>query len=173
MVFLLFVKNHQERKEVPYMEISRDNDRKRKEFPYMEIARDNDQQNGYISNEMQLQNRSLTFVHKNKSLLSATSILSRSPMAYNTAASLDQLTCTDYVDVGKCHDRFERFSWSKSDSNYLDVKLNSFKKDDNKEFRLVQNLTLGEADFNQFTRLRNQLVNAAENFAREEHLTPC
>ena len=31
---------------------------------------------------------------------------------------------------------------------------------------------MGEADFNQFMRLRNQLVNAAENFAREENLTP-
>ena len=31
---------------------------------------------------------------------------------------------------------------------------------------------MGEADFNQFMRLRNQLVNAAENFAREEILNP-
>ena len=31
---------------------------------------------------------------------------------------------------------------------------------------------MGEADFNQFMRLRNQLVNAAENFAREKNLTP-
>ena len=31
---------------------------------------------------------------------------------------------------------------------------------------------MGEADFNQIMRLRNQLVNAAENFAREENLTP-
>ena len=29
-----------------------------------------------------------------------------------------------------------------------------------------------EADFNQFMRLRNHLVNSAENFAREENLTP-
>ena len=29
-----------------------------------------------------------------------------------------------------------------------------------------------EADFNQFMRLKNQQVNAAENFAREEILTP-
>ena len=64
------------------------------------------------------------------------------------------------------------FSWSNNDSNYLDVKLENFKNDDNKEFRLVQNLTMGEADFNQFMRLRNQLVNAAENFVREESLTP-
>ena len=125
----------------------------------------------YMSNGMQLQNHSSTSIHKNKSLLPATSILSRSPMAYNTTASLDKLTCTDYMDFGKCQDRFGQFSWSKNDFNYSDVKLKVFKKDDNKEFRLVQNLTMGEADFNQFMRLSNQLVNAAENFARGENLT--
>ena len=57
-------------------------------------------------------------------------------------------------------------------SNCLDVKLKVFRKDDKKEFRMVQNLRMGEVDFNQFMRLRNQLVNAAENFAREENLTP-
>ena len=31
-------------------------------------------------------------------ILSATSVLSRSPIAYNTTASLDKLTWTDYVD---------------------------------------------------------------------------
>ena len=31
---------------------------------------------------------------------------------------------------------------------------------------------MGEATFNQFMQLRNQLVNAAENFAKEENLTP-
>ena len=89
-------------------------------------------------------------------------------MAYNTTASLDRLTCTDYVDFGKCQDS----SWSKSDSNYLDVKLKVFGTDDKKEFPLLQNLTMSEADFNQFVRLRNQLVNAAENFARVENLIP-
>ena len=93
-------------------------------------------------------------------------------MAFNTSASLDKLTCTDYVDFGKCQYRFGQFFWSKNDSNYLDVKLKVFRKDDKKEFRLTQNLTMGKADFNQFMRLRNQLVNAAKNFAREEKLTP-
>ena len=93
-------------------------------------------------------------------------------MAYNTTAYLDKLTFTDHVDFGKCQDRFGRFSWSKNDSNYLDVNLKVFRKHDKKEFRLVQNLAMGEADINQFMRLRNQLVNAAENFAREENLTP-
>ena len=93
-------------------------------------------------------------------------------MAYKTTASLDRLTCTDYMDFGKCQDRFRRFFWSKNDSNYLDVKLKVFKKNDNKEYRLVQKLTTGETDFNQFMRLRNQLVNAADIFAGEESLTP-
>ena len=93
-------------------------------------------------------------------------------MAHNTTVSLDMLTCTSYVDFGKCQHRFGRFSWSKNYFKYLDVKLKVFRKDDKKDFRLVQNLTMGEADFNQFVRLRNQLVIAAENFAREENLTP-
>ena len=154
------------------MEMSRDMTKKRKESPYMEKACDNGQKDVYISNKMQLQKYSSTFVHLNKSLLSATSLFSRSPMAYNTTASLDKLTCTDYVDFGKCQDRFGHFSWSKIDSKYLDVKLKVFKKDDNKDLRLTQKLPVGDAHFKQFMRLRNQLVKAAGNFAREESFTP-
>ena len=90
----------------------------------------------YMSNQRQFQNHSSTFIQKNKSLPSATSILSRSRMAYSTTASLDKLTCTDYVDSGKGEDRFERFSWTNNDSNYLDIKLKEFKREDkNAEFR--------------------------------------
>ena len=79
-------------------------------------------------------------------------------MAYNTTAFLDKLTCTDFLDFGKCQETFGRLSMSKNDSKYLDVKLKVSKKNDNKEFRLVQKLTMGEADFNLVMRLRNQLV---------------
>ena len=107
------------------------------------------------------------------SLLSATSVLSRSPLTYNTAAFLDKLACTDYVDFGKSQDRFGRFSWTKNDSNYLDIKLKVFKREDkNEEFRLRQNLSMGEADFNQFIRQRNQLVVAANNFLKEQNSSP-
>ena len=99
----------------------------------------------YIIKEMQLQNHSLTFFLKNKSLLSATSILSRSPIAYNTTVALDKLTCTDCVDFDKCQDRFGNLFWSKKDFNYLVVKLKVLRKDDKKEFRLFQILTMGEA----------------------------
>ena len=94
-------------------------------------------------------------------------------MAYNTAASFDKLTCSNHVDFGKCQDRFGRFFWSKIDSNYLDVKLKVFKRGDkNAETRLRQNFTIGEADFNQFIRQRNQIVVAAYNFLRDQNLSP-
>ena len=94
-------------------------------------------------------------------------------MAYNTTETLDKLVGTDYVDFGKCQDRFERFSWSKNDSNSLDIKLKVFKRGDkNVEFRLRQNFTMGEADFNQSIRHRNQLVVEADNFPREQNLSP-
>ena len=47
-------------------------------------------------------------------------------MAYNTTASLDKLTSSDYVDFGKCQERFGRISWSKNDSKYLEIKLQVF-----------------------------------------------
>ena len=122
----------------------------------------------YIENELQHQNHSVTFYHKNESLPSATSILSRSPLARNITVSLDKLTCTEYVDFRKRQHRFGQFSWSKNDSIYFGVKLKISKKDDNTKFRLVQNLTMGEAVFNQFLPLTNQLVNEAEKIAREE-----
>ena len=55
---------------------------------------------------------------------------------------------------------------------YLDVKLKVFRKDENKEFRLAQNLILGETGLNQFIRLRNQLVVAVRVFSKEENLPP-
>ena len=93
-------------------------------------------------------------------------------MAYNTTVSLDKLSCTNYVDFGNCQDTFEQFSWSNSDCNYLDGKLRVFKNDDNKEFRLVQNLRMREADFSQLMRLKNRLIIAAENIARDKNMSP-
>ena len=42
--------------------------------------------------------------------------------------------------------------------------------DENKEFRLTQNLATGEADIIQFIRLRYQLVVAVRHFSRKEKL---
>ena len=54
----------------------------------------------------------------------------------------------------------------------MDLKLKVFKRDENKQFPLAQNLTMGEADFNQFNRLRNQLVVAVRDVSKEENLPP-
>ena len=126
----------------------------------------------YISNIFELQNLSSIFILKKKQITSAASLLSQQskPMTYNIVASMDKPTCTDDEDFAKCQDRLGRFFWSKSDSNYLDVKLKVFKKDDRKLFRLVQNLTMGESDFSEIIRLKNQLVIAAENFDGEQNL---
>ena len=91
-------------------------------------------------------------------------------MAYKTTASLDELTCADYMCFGKCQEMFGPFYCSKNDSKYLAIKLKMFTRDD-RGLRLVQNLTMGETDFNRFIRLRKQLLIAAENFVREENLS--
>ena len=52
------------------------------------------------------------------------------------------------------------------------MKLKVLKKDENKQFPLAQNLTMVEADFIRFIRLRNQLVVAVRDFSREENLPP-
>ena len=56
--------------------------------------------------------------------------------------------------------------------DYLDLKLKLFKKDESKQFRLAQNLTMWEAGFNQFVRLRSMLVVAFRDFSKEENLPP-
>ena len=93
-----------------------------------------------------------------------------SEMTYIATATLNKLACTDYVEFGKCQDRFGQISWSKNSSDYLDMKLKVFKRDENKHFWLARNLTMEEADFIQFIRLRNQLVVAVKNFSKEENL---
>ena len=45
------------------------------------------------------------------------------------------------------------------------------KKDENRDLRLVQNLPMVKADFNQFMLLRNQPLFAAEKIGREEYMS--
>ena len=50
------------------------------------------------------------------------------------------------MDFHSCLDRFGRFSWSRTGSKYLEVKLKVLKKVDKRDFHLIQNLTMGEPD---------------------------
>ena len=76
------------------------------------------------------------------------------------------------MDIGKHQDRFGQIYWSKNSFDYLGVKLKVFRRDENKQLRLAENLTMGEAEFNQFIRLRNPLVVADRDFSKEENLPP-
>ena len=108
-----FCTNPTRKEKVSYMEMSRENDQKTKNQHLWKNHMTMTKKDAYISNKLQLQNLSLTFIHKSKSLLSATSILSCLSMAYNTPDSLDRLTCIDAVEYAKCQDTFEQISWSK------------------------------------------------------------
>ena len=121
---------------------------------------------------MQLQNHSLTFFQKKKIFSFGYQLSISFTHGLQHYCFLGQANLYRLCTIWQRSARFGLFSWSKTDSNYLDVKLKLFNKDDNKEFRLVQNLTMAEADCNLFMRLRNQLVNATQNFARRESLTP-
>ena len=72
----------------------------------MEISRDNDLKRGVWKQQFFFLNQSLSSIVKIHSLMSTTSVLPLSPMAYNTIVSLDKLTCHEYGDFRKCQDRF-------------------------------------------------------------------
>ena len=122
------------------------------------------QREAFMNNELQLRNHFLSFNHKNKPFFSSTSILSRSPIAYNATAFLEKLTCTEYVDFGKCQCRFGQCFWFKKDSNCFDVKLQVFKKDDNNSIRLVQNLKNGRSRFQTVHAIGESAGDCSRNF---------
>ena len=56
--------------------------------------------------------------------------------------------------------------------DYLEVKLKVFKKVENKQIRLAQNLTMGEAEFIRFIRVKNPLIVAVRDFSKAQNLPP-
>ena len=67
----------------------------------------------HICNILHLQARSLTL--KNKSRLLITSVSSK-PMTCNTIVSLENLTCTDYMDFRNSLEKFGLFVCAENDS---------------------------------------------------------
>ena len=47
-----------------------------------------------------------------------------------------------------------------------------FEKDNNKDLHRVLNVTMGEADFNEFKQFRNQPIIAVKNFDSAENVSP-
>ena len=93
-------------------------------------------------------------------------------MVYITSVSLDWLICTDCVNFGKNKDRFGFNSFGPNMiPNTWIQKFKVSPRNGNRDFCLVQNPKIGEADFKQFMWLRNKLVIAAWNVGREEKLS--
>ena len=86
------------------MEMSSDNAQKRKESAFMDKSRDNDQNKFVYKLRNAAKKQSSTFFHWSNFQLPPFYLVH--PRPYITTASLDKLTCTDYVDFGKCQDRF-------------------------------------------------------------------
>ena len=119
----------------------------------METSLNNKKKEALIGNVLLLQNLSLTFNFKNKQIVSFSyhcfSVLSpqAKPMADNVTASMEKLSCTDYVDLVKSEARFGQFSVSKDDSEKLDVLLKLLKINGNLDFRLIQDITMRWSEF--------------------------
>ena len=133
---------------------------------------DNVQKEGHINNKLQLQNDSSTFFLKNKSLLPATSNLSCSPMAHNITASLDKLSCTNYLDFGERQDTYlDNFfspkviptSWMSNSkfSRKLTTKISEWLKSNN-----------GRGRSQPVHTIEKSACYSGKNFGREENLSP-
>ena len=88
-------------------------------------------------------------------------------MTWSTTAFWDKPNCTDYKDWENI-----KTDLVQKRIQILDLKPKVFKKGDNRDFRLVQNVqtpTMEEADCNHFMHLRNKLVFAAGKNGRHEN----
>ena len=144
--------------------------KKKEAFPYKEVSRDIA---AHKSSDLHFSNHCSTFILKNQ----------LASFSYQHSISFTH-GLQHYKNLGKtCLHRLCGF-WQVSrqiltnflvpnDSNYLDIKTKVFKREDkHADFRLRQNLTMAEADFNQFIRQRIQLVVAADNFLIEKNFPP-
>ena len=52
-ILLLSVQTYQKRKEVPYLEMSRDNNQKRKKFPFKKVSRDTGELVSYVTKPLE------------------------------------------------------------------------------------------------------------------------
>ena len=135
----------------------------------MEVSRNT---GGYKSSDLHFSNHCSTFILNIQPASSSYQHSVSFSYGLQHYWNLGQTRLNRLCGLWQVSDRFGRFSRTENDSNYLDIKLKVFKREDKKaEFRLRQNLSMGEADFNQFIRQRNQLVVAAENFLRIENLS--
>ena len=122
-----------------YIEEGRLSDQKGRNYPQNEVSPDNDLQSVWRNVYRSFFAAPISFfsIHsQNRTLSPATIVPYQQPklMAHNTTASLDNMNCTKYVDFATCQIAIGHNCLSKNDSNYLDVKFEVLKRDDNRNF---------------------------------------
>ena len=79
----------------------------------------------------------------------------------NTTDSWDKLTCIEYVDIGKCHDRFALFFCPKLILTFWMLTLKCSGETTTESFAW-STISMGEAVSYQFMQLKDHLVVVAE-----------
>ena len=133
----------------------------------MEVSRDTD---AYKSSDLQLANHCSTFILKNE--LASFSYQHSNSFTHGLQhyRNLGKICLHRLCGLWQVSRQIRAIFLDQNDSNYLDIKLTLFQREDrNSEFRLRQNLSMGEADFKQFIRQRNQLLFAADIFQELEN----
>ena len=99
-------------------------------------------------------------------------------MTYNATPSVDKLLSTGFLDFGNHEkNRFGRISWSKHEKNgantkFLEIQVKVFRRNEQGEFKVFQNINMGELDFKDFIRMKTELVDAATDFGKQQNLQP-
>ena len=131
------------------MEMSCNNDEKRIESPYTETSRENDPKKNKQKRQIPAPKSFFNFfcqqIFTFSSYRSAISFTSR----FQHYCFLGQVNLYRFCGLRKLSRQ---------------VKLKKIKRDNNRGFRPVQNVTMGDEGFNQFMQLKNQLPIPAENF---------
>ena len=73
-------------------------------------------------------------------------------MASNTTASINKLSCTNYVDSGKLNDRFGIFPGLKTTPTSIILEINVVKEIANEDYRLVENTTILQKSTKKYLR---------------------
>ena len=144
--------------------------KKKEILPYKEVPRDT---GAYKSKDLQLSNTCSTFILNNQLAFFGYQHSISFAHGLQHYKNLRQTGLHQLCGLWQESRQFRIIFWTKFDSNFMDNKLKVFKREHkNAEFRPRQNFTMGEADFNHLIRQKSQLVFAADNFLREQNMSP-
>ena len=129
----------------------------------------------FLSKRLQLQNHPLPFILDKNSIHSATSSLSPEQKSHGLHHSCFHGQAN--LNRPRKHWKIPRQIWvillvRRNRRQLYRYKTQSFQERWQQNFRINQNITMGESVFHHFIQMSNQLVIAAKDFRREQILAP-